>query len=52
MCGIFLASFEISARVDHVAVEPEPIEIGGEVVVISYRCGIAGHCGTTAANHL
>ena len=39
---ILLAGFEIGTGVDHVPVQPEPVEIVGQVVVVGDRLGIGG----------
>src|SRR5689334_976133 len=40
---IFLAGFEIGAGIDHVAVQPEAIEVVGNVVMVAHRCRIPGN---------
>ena len=46
---VFLAGFEIGAGINHVAVEPEPVEIIGYVIVITHRSGIAACRMTVSA---
>jgi len=46
---ILLASCEIGAGIDHVAVEPEPIEIVGDVGVVTYGRSVGGRSVAVAA---